>query len=45
MNTKESFNNTHKVHLAMLGKNTIEESFNHRIFREIDKVINVETEG
>jgi hypothetical protein len=29
----------------MLGKKTTEESFNRRIYREIDKVVNVETEG
>ncbi len=45
MNTKEPFSNTHKVHLAMLGKKMTEESFNGRIFREIDKVVDVETKG
>ncbi len=45
MNTKEPFNNTHKVHFAMLGKKTTEESFNLRIFGEIDKVGAVETKG
>jgi hypothetical protein len=45
MNTKEPFNNIHKVQLAMLGKKTTEESFNCRVFGEIDKVVDIETEG
>jgi hypothetical protein len=45
MNAKEPFNNNHKVYLATLGKMTTEESFNYRIFGEIDKVVNIETEG
>jgi hypothetical protein len=45
MIAKEPFNNTHKVHLATLGGKTKEESFNRRIFRELDKVIDVETKG
>jgi hypothetical protein len=46
MNTdEEPFNNTHRVHLATLGKKTTEESFNRMIFGEIDKVVNVETKG
>jgi hypothetical protein len=45
MNTEEPFNNTHKVQLAMLGKKTTEESFNCRVFGEIDKVVDIETEG
>ncbi len=45
MNTEEPFKNTHKVHLAMFRKKTTEESFNLRIFGEVDKVVNVETKG
>jgi hypothetical protein len=45
MNTEEPFNKTHKVHLAMFRKKTTEESFNLRIFGEVDKVVDVETEG
>jgi hypothetical protein len=46
MNTEEQLNNTHKVHLAMLGKKTTQESFNRRIFGEIlDKVVDIETKG
>ncbi len=45
MNTQEPFNNTHKVYLAMFHKKTTEESFNLRIFGEVDKVVNVETKG
>jgi hypothetical protein len=45
MNTEEPFNNTHKVHLAMFHKKMTEESFNLRIFGEVNKVVDVETKG
>ncbi len=45
MNTKKPFDNSHEIYLAAFSKKTTEESFDCRIFREIDKVVNVQPKG
>jgi len=42
VNPKEPFNNIHKIHLTVLGQETTEERFDGRIFRKINKVIDIE---
>jgi hypothetical protein len=45
MNAKEPLNNTHEIDFATLRQQTTKQSFDGRIFRKVDEVVNVETEG
>ncbi len=45
MNAKEPFNDAHEAYFAMFSKKMAEESLNCGILQEIDKVINIHTEG
>jgi hypothetical protein len=45
MNSKEPFNNAHKVEFATSGQKMTEKLFDSRVFGEIDEIVNLETKG
>jgi hypothetical protein len=45
MNTQEPFNHSHEIHFASFTQKTTEESLNSRVFREVNKVIDIEAKG
>jgi hypothetical protein len=45
VNTQEPFNHSHEIDFASFTQKTTEESLNSRVFREVNKVIDIETKG
>ena len=42
---KKPFYNPHEIHFASFTQKTTEESFNSRVFREVNKVMDIESKG
>ena len=45
VNSQKPFHHAHEIHLALLSQETTEYSFDSRVFREVQEVIDIEAKG